>query len=274
VSVSGGGANHALSGGGPSDSPSAPDLITAVVLTLNEARHLPDCLAGLRGIGPILVLDSGSDDETQAIARAAGARVVARPFVNYSIQRQAALDLVDTPWVLFVDADERVPPELAAAVTQATLRADADAPAAYWIARRNLFWGHALRGGGWWPDHQLRLLRVDRAHYDPARAVHELAEIQGSTGRIDSPFTHINYESWAEFIAKQRTYARLEAGRRRAAGARVRPHNLILQPLREFQRRFVTNHGYRDGLLGLRLALAMAWTEWVTLWGTRRNPLV
>ncbi|MFI0606385.1 MAG: glycosyltransferase family 2 protein [Anaerolineae bacterium] len=248
--------------------------ITAVVLTLNEARHLPDCLASLRSIGPILVLDSGSGDETMAIARAAGARVATRPFVNYSIQRQAALDLVDTPWVLFVDADERVPLELAAAVSQAALRADADAPAAYWIARRNLFWGHALRGGGWWPDHQLRLLRVDRAHYDPARAVHELAEIQGSTGRIDSPLTHINYESWAEFSAKQHAYARLEADRRRAAGARVRPHNLILQPLREFRRRFITDHGYRDGLLGLRLALAMAWTEWVTLRGTRRNPLV
>lgn len=245
--------------------------VTTVVLTLNEAEHLPDCLESVREMGPILVLDSGSSDATVTIARAAGARVVARPFINYSIQRQAALDLVQTPWVFFVDADERVPSALASAVAQAASRGDADAPVAYWIARRNLFWGHALRGGGWWPDHQLRLLRVDHAHYDPSRAVHELAEIAGATGRIDSPLEHLNYASWAEFRAKQRAYARLEADRRRSAGQRPRPHNLLLQPLREFWRRFVTHHGYRDGILGLRLALAMAWTELVTLWWVRRG---
>lgn len=244
--------------------------VTTVVLTLNEAGHLPDCLESVRELGPVLVLDSGSRDATVAIARAAGARVETRPFVNYSIQRQAALDLVDTPWVFFVDADERVPPPLASAVSRAVARTDADAPVAYWIARRNLFWGHALRGGGWWPDRQLRLLRVDRARYDPARAVHELAEIRGTTGRIDSPLEHLNYASWAEFHAKQRAYARLEADRRRAAGQRLRPHNLLLQPLREFQRRFITHQGYRDGVLGLRLAMAMAWTELVTLWWLRR----
>ncbi len=257
--------------GSPSDcSRIMKSALTAVVLTLNEAPHLPDCLRSLKALGcPVLVLDSCSQDGSQAIARAAGARVEERAFVNYSVQRQAALDLVTTPWLLFVDADERVSEALAAAVGRAIGRDDAAAPAAYWIARRNDFWGHALQGGGWWPDHQLRLLRVARARYAPERAVHELAEVDGPLGRIDEPLLHLNYESWSEFWAKQRAYARLEAGRRRAAGLRPRPHHYLLQPLREFRRRFFTLGGYRDGLLGLRLCLAMGAAEGLTLWWSR-----
>lgn len=250
----------------------SPAPLTAVVLTLNEAVHLPDCLRSLRTLGAsVLVLDSLSSDGTQDIARAAGARVVERAFVNYSRQRQAALALVDTPWLLFVDADERVSPALAAAVRAAIASPEAEAPAAYWIARRNLFWGHPLRGGGWWPDHQLRLLRVERSRYDPQQAVHELAEVAGSVGRIDEPLLHLNYDSWAEFWSKQQAYARLEAGRRRAAERWPRPHHFLLQPLREFRRRFFSLGGYRDGLLGLGLCLAMAWAELRTLWWSRRS---
>lgn len=236
--------------------------LAAVVLTRDEAEHLADCLASLAFADDVLVLDSESTDATCAIARAAGARVITHPFENFSRQRQAALDRVTTPWVLFVDADERVPPELADAVRDAVTSGAANG---FWIPRVNVFWGHRLRGGGWWPDHQLRLLRADRAAYDPARAVHEVAEVDGATAALDTPLIHLNYASWSEFRAKQRAYARLEAARRAAAGDRVRPRHVVTRPAREAWRRFVTLGGWRDGWLGAALALAMGWYELRTL---------
>jgi (heptosyl)LPS beta-1,4-glucosyltransferase len=278
--------------------------VTAVVLTLDEATHLPDCLASLAWADAVLVLDSGSRDATVAIARAAGAQVETHPFENYSRQRQHALALVTTPWVLFVDADERVTPDLAeevrAAIGQpepgAGLSAEADppttssgvptaispagqpptgtvttSPAGHWIPRRNDFWGHWMQGGGWWPDRQLRLLRVDRVRYDPSRAVHEVAEVDGPTASLTHPLIHLNYASLAEFRVKQAAYARLEAERRLAEGRRVRPHNLLLQPWREFYRRYVTLEGWKDGGVGLAACGLMAWYELRALVGVWRG---
>lgn len=261
--------------------------VTAVVLALDEALYLPDCLASLTWADELIVLDSGSTDGTLDIAHAAGARVVHHAFENYARQRQFALSLVATPWVLFVDADERVPAELAAelravvaslvrsaqdARSSAAAQSSSDAPAAFWIPRRNVFWGHALRGGGWWPDRQLRLLRVDRVHYDPDQAVHELAVVEGATGALAEPMVHLNYASWGEFRTKQMAYARFEAQKRAARGEGVRARNLVLQPLREFRRRFVALGGWRDGLLGAGLCAWMAWVELRTLWMLRAMP--
>ena len=243
---------------GRAPAPTSPEpgaALTAVVLTLNEARHLPDCLASLTWCDHLLVLDSGSRDATAEISRRAGARLIEHPFENYSRQRQHALGLVSTPWLLFVDADERVSPALALEIRSLL---ECTSLAAAWIPRRNIFFGRALRGGGWWPDPQLRLLRPERARFDPERAVHEQAEVDGEIGWLVHPLTHINYEHRSEFVAKQRAYARLEAERRLAEGWRLKRRNFLLQPPREAWRRLVTLGGWADGALGLELALRMA----------------
>lgn len=263
---------------------SSSTAVTAIVLTLDEEAHLPDCLRSLRWADAVLVVDSGSRDATVALAREAGADVVAHPFANYARQRQFALGVAATRWVLFVDADERVSDTLAAEVRRvlsaagsATVGAGghdqrtAAQPAGYWIPRANEFWGRTLRGGGWWPDRQLRLLDCRRARFDPARGVHEVAELDGPAGALEAPLHHLNYASWAEFRAKQRAYARLEIERRRAEGWRLRPHQFVTQPVRTLWRRFVALQGWRDGWLGAALALHMAWYEAVTLAGLRRG---
>lgn len=250
------------------------DGVTAIVLTLDEAEHLPGCLATLGFADALVVVDSGSRDATPAIAAAGGARVVQHPFENYSRQRQFALSQAATRWVLFVDADERVPPALAGAVraaVDAAARAGASAPAGYWLPRANHFWGRRLRGGGWWPDLQLRLLDRDRARYDPERAVHEVAQLDGPAGRLEAPLVHLNYASWSEFRAKQRAYADLDARRRTAEGWRFRARQYVGQPLRVFLDRFVRQQGWRDGALGLALAAHMAWYELRTLRVLRRR---
>jgi hypothetical protein len=120
--------------------------------------------------------------------------------------------------------------------------------------------GHEVRHTGWWPDYQMRLLRHDLARYDEARAVHELPLIpEDRQARLHAPLIHYNYATWRQFAAKQRYYADYEARAQHARGIRAKPRNFILQPLREFRRRFITLNGWKDGPLGLLLALALAY---------------
>ena len=216
-----------------------------------------ECIAGLRGWTDAVVgWDSGPTDATCDLARKAGALVVQRPFDTYAAQRQAALDSLDAEWVLFVDADERATPELAQEVRAVLV--SASPCAGYWIPRRNFIAGQETRWGGYYPDYQLRLLRRGTARYAP-RAVHEVVEVEGETGYLTAPLIHHNYRDWAHFHQKQQGYARFEARILAEQGIRPRPHNFLLQPLREFRRRYITLQGRRDGLHGLRLALWLAW---------------
>lgn len=231
--------------------------LVAVILTKNEARHIVDCIAAVRPwVDAVVVWDSLSDDGTQALAAAAGALVVERPFDHYAGQRQAALDGVQAEWVLFVDADERVTPALGQEVRTQSTSGEANS---YWIPRRNFIVGREMRFGGYYPDYQLRLLRRSAARYDRSRQVHEYAAVEGKVGWLQAPFIHYNYHSWAQFHGKQRGYAAYEARILAGKGIRPRPHNFVLQPWREFMRRFVRLAGWRDGGRGLLLALLFAW---------------
>lgn len=231
--------------------------LTAVILTRNEATHISACIATLLSwADAVVVWDSGSTDATCDLAHLAGALVVQRPFDDYARQRQAALDTIDSQWILFVDADERATPKLAAEVQQAIAQGEA---AGYWIPRRNFIVGREVRGGGFSPDYQLRLFQRTQARYDLNREVHEIVQLDGPEGYLSQPLIHLNYADWSQFHRKQIGYAHYEARILAQQGIRPRPHNFILQPLREFRRRFITLAGWRDGLHGLRLALLLAW---------------
>ncbi|RIK44160.1 MAG: glycosyltransferase family 2 protein [Chloroflexi bacterium] len=233
------------------------DTLVVVILTKNEARHITECVTGLRTwFSPVVVWDSCSTDGTQALAREAGALVVERPFDNFAAQRQAVLDSVCADWILFVDADERVTPVLIAEIERLVAEGNADG---YWIPRRNWIVGAEIRYGGYYPDYQLRLLRRSAARYDTSRAVHEFATVNGETGYLQEPLIHYNYSDWQQFHRKQRAYAAYEARILAARGIRPRLHNFVLQPAREFFRRTITLAGWRDGWPGLRLALLLAW---------------
>ena len=231
--------------------------LTAVILTKNEAHNVGDCIAALRDwTDAVVVWDSCSHDATRQIALAAGACVVARPFDDYARQRQAALDTIDSEWILFIDADERATPALAQEILNASRVAGC---AGYWIPRRNFIVGHEMRGGGFTPDYQLRLLRRRQARYDPRREVHEVVILDGVEGKLNEPLLHYNYADWQQFHRKQQVYSRYEARILAERGVRPRPHNLIIQPARELWRRFLTLHGWRDGIHGLRISLLLAW---------------
>jgi len=230
------------------------DSLAAIVLTRNEARHISACIATLDFVDQVVVSDSFSDDGTVELARAAGATVIQRAFDSFAGQRNSAMDTVEAEWILFVDADERVPAELAAEIRQVI----AERPeVGWWVPRHNYIAGEQVTHGGFYPDYQLRLLRRDRARYDPARPVHEVVLLDGAAGQLRNVLIHYNYDNWAQFHAKQRRYARIESGMLRERGIKPWPHKFIRQPLREFWRRYVRLQGYRDGWMGFKLAVLL-----------------
>ncbi len=233
--------------------------ITAVILTYNETAHIVACIESVRFAERTLVFDSLSTDGTQTLAREAGAVVKEHPFENYSRQRNAALETAEqlgTDWVLFVDADERVTPELAAEVRACAN--DAGNHAGYRVPRHNYIFGKLTLGAGWFPDYQLRLLKVGAARYDPARAVHEYAILDGDTGTLEQPLVHDNYRDVKHFGEVQRRYSRFDAQTLYENGERLKPWTLITMPIRHFIWRYVTLNGYRDGWHGFFLSLVMA----------------
>ena len=235
----------------------SPEL-TAVVLTLNEARHVGDCIASLQWADRVVVFDSYSQDQTVAIAREAGAEVLQNPFENYAQQRNAALSAIETDWVFFVDADERGTAELHGEIRQViTYRTEMG----WYVPRHNYIFGKLTKGAGWYPDYQLRLFKQGKVRYD--RPVHEIAEVDGEIGYLQNPLIHHNYQDTTHFHQKQRAYSSYDASILKQEGVRARPHNFILQPLRQFWWRFITLGGYKDGLHGLRLSLYMTYYEWV-----------
>lgn len=240
--------------------PSVTPSVAVVILTKNEARHIEACVASAGWADQVVVSDSYSDDGTVELARAAGATVLQRPFEGWAVQRNAALDAVDADWVFFLDADERVTPALAAEIRQVVQGPQAG----WWVPRHNYIVGKRIGHAGWYPDYQMRLLKRGFARYDLARPVHEVVELDGAAGHLTNHLLHYNYDTWPQFYAKQRRYAQVEATILKGRGIHPRPHNFVLQPLREFRRRYFTLAGWRDGWYGLRLSVLMAYYAGVT----------
>lgn len=235
--------------------------ITGIVLTLNEAEHITGCLESLQWVDDLIVLDSYSQDATVTLAHRAGATVHQHAFENYSKQRNVALDLAATAeWVFFLDADERATPELAEEIRHVIVE---PTPVGWWVPRHNYIFGHRMRGAGWWPDYQLRLLQPDCARYDSTRAVHEEAQLTGESGRLTHPLIHYNYETLADFKARQRRYTDYDASILLEKGIRPHAYTPYTQIFRHFWWRFVTLQGWRDGAYGVLLSAMMGYYEMI-----------
>ncbi len=231
-----------------------------IILTYNESDHIEACIKSLAFADAIIVVDSFSTDGTAKIAEDCGAKIYQHEFHDYADQRNFALDCVrdDADWVLFVDADERVTPELAEEACEVIKK---EGYAGWQIPRHNYIFGKLTQGAGWYPDYQTRLLRVSWAHYDPERKVHEVVVLNGALGTISAHFIHYNYRDLPQFVAKQRKYTAYEAQIMYQSGIKPKYRNYVLQPLRHFRWRFFTLKGYQDGWHGFRLSLLMGWYE-------------
>ncbi len=231
--------------------------LSIAVLARDNEKEIADCLRSLTWADELIViLDTRSRDQTADIARQWGARVVPHPFVNFADQREFGLSLPRTDWLFYVDSDERATEGVAQEIRRVI---EDDRYAGWWVPRRNFIWGQEVRHGGWHPDYQLRLLKLGRAHYDPTREVHEIVMLDGEEGFLQEPLLHYNYQTFGQFVAKQRQYIGYEADILYKKGVRPKPWTYVAQPLREFYRRYVTLRGYQDGWMGLVLSVLVAY---------------
>jgi glycosyltransferase involved in cell wall biosynthesis len=238
--------------------------VIATILTKYEAHHIEACIRSVEWADVIVIEDSYSDDGTVEIARELGAKVFQSHFINFAVARNAALEnarSLGADWIFFIDADERATSALAREIQDVLRTQDA---AGWWIPRYNILWGHTMKGGGWYPDCQLRLMRIDAARYDPTREVHEIVMLAGQAGYLREHLIHYNYDSMAQFRRKQDRYVEYEARILCDKGIRARPWTYLSMPIREFHRRYVLLGGYRDGLVGLQVCGLMSWYTLIT----------
>lgn len=222
-------------------------MLSAVIITHNEAHQLADCLATLSFCDEIVVVDSGSADGTAEIARAAGAHVsVTEDWPGFGPQKQRALDLARGDWVLSIDADERIDEDLAEEILAALATGE---KAGYRINRLTHFLGKPLRHGGWYPDFVLRLARRDAARFSD-HSVHERLIVEGATGDLRTPIVHLSYPDIDEVLSKMRRYALATAAQRRSAGRRGGAFVAAVRAFFTFLKCYVLQLGFLDGAHG------------------------
>jgi glycosyltransferase involved in cell wall biosynthesis len=224
-----------------------PEQLSAVIITCNAANQIEDCLKSVAFADEILVVDSGSSDATRQIAQRCGARVIHRDWLGYGRQKQFAAEQARNPWILSLDADERVTDAL-----RDGIESEMAAPkyVAYEMARRNRFMGRWLRHGEGYPDLSLRLFRRDRARWsdDP---IHEKVVADGPVGRLDGDLLHETHVTIADYLTKQNRYTSLQAEQLHARGKRAGVAKMLLSPFFRFLKFYFLRLGFLDGAPGL-----------------------
>ena len=230
--------------------------LSVALVTRNEEDRLRACLESVVWADEIVVVDAESEDKTVAIAQEFTDRVVVRPWPGYAAQKNTALDLATGDWVLSLDADEVVSPELRAEIARVLA---ADGPAdGYTVPRRNIFWGRWVRHGGLYPDRQLRFFRRGRGRF-VARAVHESVRVEGRVEPADGHLEHRSYRDVSDFLARADRYSTLAAEEAVAQGRRARVSDLLLRPVGRFLAMYVVQGGVLDGWRGFLLATLYAY---------------
>ncbi len=244
--------------------------ISVAIITLNEERNIRACLESVKWAGEIVICDSGSTDRTLAIAKEYDARTFQDPWRGFAGHKNLAVERTSHPWVLVLDADERVTPALQREI-EAVL-ADPAAQDGYRIPRRSYFLGQWIRGCGWYPDETVRLFRRGRGRFGE-RAVHEAVAVDGRVGRLAAPLEHFTYDSISAFLQRMDRYSTLAAEELHRAGRRSHLRDLVARPAWTFLRMFLLRGGWREGWRGLVLCglyAGYAFSKYAKLWELTR----
>ena len=228
--------------------------LSAIVTAYNEADIIGETLACLAFADEIIVVDSFSTDGTPDIARRHNARVLQHAYESPAAQKNWAIPQAAHEWVLIVDSDEWLTPELAAEIARTIASPSADG---YQIRRRNFFLGREIRHSGWQRDWVLRLFRRDRARYEE-RHIHEMMVCDGLVARLDSPLQHYSYRTMDDYWKKLRRYAEWNAIEARRHGRTVSPLYMMLHPPARFIKAYLLQGGFLDGPHGLVVSLLTA----------------
>ena len=240
-----------------------PTLSVAMIVK-NEAHHLAQCLDTVTAwVDEIVILDSGSTDATQQIAEQYGAKFYQNTdWPGFGKQRQLAQQYVTSDYVLWLDADERVTPELRQSIQAAIAQ---DAPnTAYKIPRLSEIFGHKIRHSGWYPDYVIRLYRKDFAHYGD-QLVHEKVELPANANiqKLQGDLLHYTYQNIHHYLVKSASYAKAWADQREKASKKATLWQGISHAVGCFVKMYVIRLGFLDGKAGLLLAILSAHSTFV-----------
>jgi len=244
--------------------------LSVIVPTFNEERNIRACLESVRFADEVLVVDSFSTDRTLQVARPLATRVLEHEYVNSATQKNWALPQSAHRFILIVDADEQVGPELAAEI-QALLAAG-PAHDGYVLRRLNHFHGKPIRHGGWGRDRVLRLFNRDKGRYQE-KDVHSEVEVHGSVSELKHPLLHDTFTGFAEYLEKIERYTRWGADHLHRRGRHARVSDLIVRPPLRFAKRYLLQGGFLDGMEGLMITGIDTWSvflKYARLWEKER----
>lgn len=225
--------------------------ISVVIVTKNEEGNIEDALKSVADADEIIVVDSFSTDRTVEICRKYTEKVYRHQWQGFARQKQTAVDYTKGPWVMILDADERVSPELKAEIVQKIAEGCHNG---FYLPRENYFLNRWIRHSGWWPDSTLRLFRKESGKLEP-REVHEKVVVSGSTGYLTNPLKHYTYRSISDFVERMQRYSTLAAREIIKKSGRAGVLSLTLRPPATFIKMYFLRRGFLDGMHGLVLAL-------------------
>lgn len=250
--------------------------LSVVISTYNRQESLTRTLSSVTSIADeIIVVDSGSPDETSTVARKFTKNVYKRPNnPMLNVNKNFGFRKATGDWILNLDDDEVVPEDLAAEIKSVLADTGQDV-SGYWIPRKNIIFGKWIRNGLWWPDRQLRLFKRDAGKF-PGEHVHEYIAVTGPTRTLSVPYIHYNYDSIDQYLFKmQNLYVPGEIKRHESAGYSVRWHDAVRFPMSDFLKIYFAQAGFRDGLHGLVLSLLQAFYSFLIfakLWERKKFP--
>lgn len=234
--------------------------LSVVLITQNEARHIEACLASVAFADEWIVVDSGSSDGTQEIARRCGAQVIeTSDWPGFGPQKNRALAAATGDWVFSIDADERATPALAASIRAAMARTGG--PSGYKVSRLSSFCGQWMRHGDWYPDDVLRLFRRGAARFSDD-LVHEQVLVDGAVGRLGGELLHESQPSLESCLDKMNRYSSGRALDKVRAGGQGGFTAALAHAAWAFVRSYLVRRGFLDGRLGFVLALYVAEGTW------------
>ena len=252
---------------------STPATVACVVITKNEEANIQDCLRSAQWANELIVVDAESRDRTVELARARGAKVSVRPWPGFGLQKNFGMGQASSEWILILDADERVTEELRGEVRTCLDRWRPGAPVAYRIPRRNFFYGAWVRGGGVYPDYQVRLFQRGLAEYNEI-AVHENLIVDGEIGTLAGHLDHYTERRIQDHFKKFGLYTTLAAQEKAKKIRAVRWIDLVVRPLVVLVKTYLLKRGFRDGVRGLIVcvfASMYTFVKYAKLWDATRQ---
>ena len=241
--------------------------ISVVTITFNEEQNIRECLAAVRWADEVIVVDSGSRDRTVEYAREFAGKVLLAPWKGYGAARNFALQHATADWIFWLDADERVTPELAAEIRK-LVQNGGDRCDGYSVARRAYFLGRWIRHCGWYPSRVVRLFRRGKGAFSESR-VHEQVQVQGEIGGLKNDLLHFTDPNLYHYFAKFNKYTSLAAQDLKESGSSFSLVDLIVRPPFTFLKMYVIRRGFLDGMRGFILSVLSSvyvFTKYVKLW--------